>query len=137
MTRSVADQFVDTLVAAGVKRIFGVVGDSLNGLTDVVRRRGDIVGIRASHEHLGQHRVGVEGHGSYQLLERVHVHRNVVLGMRWSREERAPTRHHADKCHGKGALDSMHKLASLSTDWQRREHPTVGYFRHVADARQR
>ena len=29
MTRSVADQFVDTLVACGVKRIFGVVGDSL------------------------------------------------------------------------------------------------------------
>jgi pyruvate dehydrogenase (quinone) len=32
MSRTVADQFADTLVAAGVKRIYGVVGDSLNGI---------------------------------------------------------------------------------------------------------
>jgi hypothetical protein len=35
---TVADQFAATLAAAGVKRIYGVVGDSLNGLTD---RRGE------------------------------------------------------------------------------------------------
>ena len=29
-----ADQFAETLAAAGVKRIYGIVGDSLNGLTD-------------------------------------------------------------------------------------------------------
>ena len=29
--RTVADQFVETLAAAGVKRIYGVVGDTLNG----------------------------------------------------------------------------------------------------------
>ena len=37
MARSVSDVFVETLIAAGVKRIYGVVGDSLNGLTDVMR----------------------------------------------------------------------------------------------------
>src|ERR1700723_2321172 len=52
MTRTVADQFVDTLVAAGVKRIFGVVGDSLNGLTDVIRRRGDIEWVHVRHEEV-------------------------------------------------------------------------------------
>jgi hypothetical protein len=39
MAKTVADQFADTLAAAGVRRIFGIVGDSLNGLTD--RSRAD------------------------------------------------------------------------------------------------
>ncbi|HKM69990.1 MAG TPA: DUF296 domain-containing protein [Stellaceae bacterium] len=34
MANTAADQFVATLAAAGVKRIYGVAGDSLNGLTD-------------------------------------------------------------------------------------------------------
>ena len=62
MTRSVADQFVDTLVAAGVKRIFGVVGDSLNGLTDVVRRRGDIEWVHVRHEEVAAFAAGAEAH---------------------------------------------------------------------------
>jgi pyruvate dehydrogenase (quinone) len=36
---TVADQFATILAAAGVKRIYGVVGDSLNGLTDSLRRQ--------------------------------------------------------------------------------------------------
>jgi pyruvate dehydrogenase (quinone) len=39
MAKTVPDQFVETLAADGVKRIYGIVGDSLNGLTDAVRRR--------------------------------------------------------------------------------------------------
>ena len=62
MTRSVADQFVDTLVACGVKRIFGVVGDSLNGLTDVVRRRGDIEWVHVRHEEVAAFAAGAEAH---------------------------------------------------------------------------
>ena len=31
--KTVADQFAETLAAVGVKRIYGIVGDSLNGLT--------------------------------------------------------------------------------------------------------
>ena len=37
MAKTVADIFIETLVNAGVKRVYGVVGDSLNGLTDVIR----------------------------------------------------------------------------------------------------
>jgi pyruvate dehydrogenase (quinone) len=62
MTRTVADQFVDTLAAAGVKRIFGVVGDSLNGLTDVVRRRGDIEWVHVRHEEVAAFAAGAEAH---------------------------------------------------------------------------
>jgi pyruvate dehydrogenase (quinone) len=42
MAKRVADQFAEILVAAGVKRIYGIVGDSLNGLTDSIRRQGKI-----------------------------------------------------------------------------------------------
>jgi pyruvate dehydrogenase (quinone) len=42
MAKTVADQFAETLAAAGVKRIYGIVGDSLNGLTDAIRRQGKI-----------------------------------------------------------------------------------------------
>ncbi len=34
--KRVADLLVDTLVAAGVKRIYGLAGDSLNGITDSI-----------------------------------------------------------------------------------------------------
>jgi pyruvate dehydrogenase (quinone) len=42
MAKTVAEQFVEILVAAGVRRIYGIVGDSLNGLTDAIRRQGKI-----------------------------------------------------------------------------------------------
>jgi hypothetical protein len=42
MAQTVADQIIETLAAAGVKRIYGIVGDSLNGLTDAIRRHGAI-----------------------------------------------------------------------------------------------
>lgn len=37
---TVADQLVGQLVAAGVRRIYGIVGDSLNPIVDAVRRSG-------------------------------------------------------------------------------------------------
>jgi hypothetical protein len=40
--KTVADQFAETLAAAGVKRIYGILGDSLNGPTDAIRRQGKI-----------------------------------------------------------------------------------------------
>src|SRR6202167_6770687 len=52
MTKTVADQFIETLVSAGVKRIYGVVGDSLNGLTDSLRRQGKIEWIHVRHEEV-------------------------------------------------------------------------------------
>jgi pyruvate dehydrogenase (quinone) len=67
MSQSVADQFVQTLVAAGVKRIYGVVGDSLNGLTDVIRRRGDIEWVHVRHEEVAAFAAGAEAHLSGSL----------------------------------------------------------------------
>jgi pyruvate dehydrogenase (quinone) len=40
--RKVADLLVDVLVEAGVRRIYGVSGDSLNGITDSIRARKNI-----------------------------------------------------------------------------------------------
>src|SRR3954449_7330566 len=47
---NVADLIAETLAQAGVKRIFGVVGDSLNGLTDALRTRKTIDWIHVRHE---------------------------------------------------------------------------------------
>jgi pyruvate dehydrogenase (quinone) len=49
---NVADLIVETLAQAGVKRIFGVVGDSLNGLTEALRRRKAIDWIHVRHEEV-------------------------------------------------------------------------------------
>ena len=62
MTKTVADQFIETLVSAGVKRIYGVVGDSLNGLTDVIRRRGDIEWVHVRHEEVAAFAAAAEAH---------------------------------------------------------------------------
>ena len=43
MAQRVADQFAEILAAAGVKRIYGIVGDSLNGVTDALRGQGKMV----------------------------------------------------------------------------------------------
>ena len=40
MTPPAADQMVETHAAPGVARVYGIVGDSLNGFTDVLRRHG-------------------------------------------------------------------------------------------------
>ena len=40
MTGHVADQIVETLAAPGVEQFYGIVGDSLNGFTDALRRQG-------------------------------------------------------------------------------------------------
>ncbi|GLS29518.1 pyruvate dehydrogenase (quinone) [Mesorhizobium albiziae] len=62
MTKTVADQLVTTLFAAGVERIYGVVGDSLNGLTDAVRRHGGIEWIHVRHEESAAFAAAAEAH---------------------------------------------------------------------------
>jgi glyoxylate carboligase len=61
MAQRVADQFADVLVAAGVKRIYGIVGDSLNGLTDALRSQGKIEWIHVRHEEVAAFAAGAEG----------------------------------------------------------------------------
>src|SRR3984885_11241279 len=62
MAKTVADQFAETLAAAGVKRIYGIVGDSLNGLTDSIRRQGKIEWIHVRHEEVGAFAASAEAH---------------------------------------------------------------------------
>jgi pyruvate dehydrogenase (quinone) len=47
---TVADNIVATLRASGVRRIYGIPGDSLNGFTDALRRNGDIAWEHVRHE---------------------------------------------------------------------------------------
>ena len=59
---TVADQFAQTLAASGVKRIYGIVGDSLNGLTDAIRRQGKIEWLHVRHEEVAAFAAGAEAH---------------------------------------------------------------------------
>src|ERR1700710_721249 len=67
MAKTVADQFVETLAAAGVKRIYGIVGDSLNGLTDSIRRQGKIEWVHIRHEEVAAFAAGAEAHLTGEL----------------------------------------------------------------------
>src|SRR4051794_37737141 len=49
---NVADLVVETLLQAGVKRIYGVVGDSLNGLMEAIRVRETIEWMHVRHEEV-------------------------------------------------------------------------------------
>jgi pyruvate dehydrogenase (quinone) len=59
---TVADQMVDTLHAAGVKRVYGIVGDSLNGFTDSLRRKGGIDWLHVRHEEVAAFAAAGEAH---------------------------------------------------------------------------
>src|ERR1700754_978174 len=49
----VADQLVDALLAAGIKRIYAITGDSLNELNDAVRRIQELQWIHVRNEEPG------------------------------------------------------------------------------------
>lgn len=59
---TVADVLVDTLISVGVKRIYGIVGDSLNGITDSVRAKKKIEWIHTRHEEVAAFAAGAEAH---------------------------------------------------------------------------
>jgi pyruvate dehydrogenase (quinone) len=58
--QTVAEQFVDILVRAGVQRLYGVVGDSLNLVVDAVRRNSAIDWIQVRHEEAAAFAAGAE-----------------------------------------------------------------------------
>ncbi|GBU17849.1 MULTISPECIES: ubiquinone-dependent pyruvate dehydrogenase [Methylobacterium] len=57
---TVSDLFVETLQQAGVQRIYGVVGDSLNGITESIRARGKIDWVHVRHEEAAAFAAGAE-----------------------------------------------------------------------------
>ncbi len=67
MAKTVAEQFAETLAAAGVKRIYGIVGDSLNGLTDALRRQGKIEWVHVRNEEVAAFAAGAEAHLTGEL----------------------------------------------------------------------
>jgi pyruvate dehydrogenase (quinone) len=62
MAKKVADLLVDVLAEAGVQRIYGVSGDSLNGITDSIRARKQIQWIHVRHEETAAFAAGAEAH---------------------------------------------------------------------------
>jgi pyruvate dehydrogenase (quinone) len=65
--KSVAEIFVETLAAAGVKRIYGVVGDSLNGLLEEIRKQKVIEWIPVRHEETAAFAAGAQAHLTGEL----------------------------------------------------------------------
>src|SRR3989454_7238462 len=61
-TRTVAGLLVETLARAGVERIYGVSGDSLNGITDSIRRGERPRWIHVRHEETAAFAAGAEAH---------------------------------------------------------------------------
>ncbi|OBA91527.1 pyruvate dehydrogenase [Mycolicibacterium fortuitum] len=47
---TIADQVISALTLSGVRRVYGLPGDSLNGFTDAIRRSGEITWQHVRHE---------------------------------------------------------------------------------------
>jgi pyruvate dehydrogenase (quinone) len=62
MAKKVAELLVETLAGAGVERIYGLSGDSLNGITDAIRAQKQIQWIHVRHEETAAFAAGAEAH---------------------------------------------------------------------------
>jgi pyruvate dehydrogenase (quinone) len=61
--KKVADVIIESLIAAGVKRVYGISGDSLNGITDSIREHDkDISWVHVRHEESAAFAAGSEAH---------------------------------------------------------------------------
>ncbi len=67
MKQTVAALVAKTLENAGVKRIWGVTGDSLNGLSDSLNRMGTIKWMPTRHEEVAAFAAGAEAHVTGEL----------------------------------------------------------------------
>ncbi|KRV49820.1 pyruvate dehydrogenase [Wenjunlia vitaminophila] len=65
--QTVAEQLVDLLRKAGVERIYGVVGDSLNPVVDAVRRTPGVTWVQVRHEEAGAFAASAEAQLSGRL----------------------------------------------------------------------
>jgi len=64
---TVAEQLAKTLEQAGVKRIWGVTGDSLNGLSDALRRMNSIQWLHVRHEEVAAFAAGADAAATGEL----------------------------------------------------------------------
>ncbi len=59
---NIAELLLRTLIAAGVKRVYGIVGDSLNGFTEAIRKTKEIEWTPVRHEEVAAFAAGAEAH---------------------------------------------------------------------------
>jgi pyruvate dehydrogenase (quinone) len=59
---NVADVITEIIHSVGVRKVYGVAGDSLNGFTDSLRKRGDIEWVHTRHEETAAFAAGAEAH---------------------------------------------------------------------------
>jgi pyruvate dehydrogenase (quinone) len=62
VAKKIAELLVETLAGAGVERIYGLCGDSLNGITDAIRRQKQIQWMHVRHEETAAFAAGAEAH---------------------------------------------------------------------------
>jgi len=94
MTLNVADALVETAVRAGVERVYGVIGDSLNPVGDAIRRDGRLRWVHVRHEEVAAFAAGAEA----QLTGRVTMcagsagpgHLHLLNGLYDAHKSRAP-----------------------------------------------
>ena len=65
--KRVSEVIIETLIAAGIKRVFGVVGDSLNGILEEISKRKEIVWIPVRHEETAAFAAGAQAHLTGEL----------------------------------------------------------------------
>jgi pyruvate dehydrogenase (quinone) len=90
----VADALVETAVRAGVERVYGVIGDSLNPVGDAIRRDGKLRWVHVRHEEVGAFAAGAEA----QLTGRITMcagsagpgHLHLLNGLYDANRTRAP-----------------------------------------------
>lgn len=64
---TVADHVISVLKLSGIRRIYGLPGDSLNGFTDAIRRAGDISWEHVRHEETAAFAAGADAALTDQL----------------------------------------------------------------------
>jgi pyruvate dehydrogenase (quinone) len=64
---NIAEVLVETLVAAGVKRVYGLAGDSLNGMTESIRKHRSIEWLHVRHEEVAAFAAGADAHLTNEL----------------------------------------------------------------------
>src|SRR5262252_7719820 len=62
MSKNLAELLIETLAQAGVQRLYGLSGDSLNGITDALRKQKQIAWIHVRNEEVAAFAAGAEAH---------------------------------------------------------------------------
>jgi pyruvate dehydrogenase (quinone) len=62
MSKTIAELMVESLKNAGVKRVYGLPGDSLNGFTDALRRDGTLEWVHVRNEEVAAFAAGADAH---------------------------------------------------------------------------